>query len=75
MRKIKIVADSSANMLRLKQVAFAAAPLKVITDFREFADDDTLNTKEMVATAAIIISILIGFKNLSFRHTSHVTLN
>ena len=48
MRKIKIVADSSANMLRLKQVAFAAAPLKVITDFREFADDDTLNTKEMV---------------------------
>ena len=30
-RKIKIVADSSANILKLDKVAFASAPLKIIT--------------------------------------------
>ena len=49
MRKIKIVADSSANILKLEKVAFAAAPLKVITDQKEFVDDETLDVEEMVA--------------------------
>ena len=48
MKKIKIVADSSANVLQLKDVAFAAAPLKVITSEREFVDDAALDVGGMV---------------------------
>lgn len=48
MRKIKIVADSSANVLALENIPFAAAPLKVITNEREFVDDANLNVEEMV---------------------------
>lgn len=48
MRKIKIIADSSANILALNKTAFAAAPLKIVTDQREFVDDGTLDVEEMV---------------------------
>jgi DegV family protein with EDD domain len=48
MRKILIAADSSANVLQLSKVAFAAAPLKVIADEREFVDDAALDTSAMV---------------------------
>lgn len=48
MRKIKIVADSSANLLALDKVAFASAPLKVITAEREFVDSAELDVREMV---------------------------
>ena len=47
MRNIKIVADSSANVLNLSHIPFAAAPLKVITDEREFVDDSNLDVDEM----------------------------
>ena len=36
MRKVKIVADSSANVLQLKNVAFAIAPLKVVASRAPF---------------------------------------
>lgn len=49
MRKVKIVADSSANVLELQNIPFAAAPLKVITNEREFVDDNTLNVDAMVS--------------------------
>lgn len=48
MRNIKIVADSSANLLTLEQFSFASAPLKIITNEREFVDDATLDMGEMV---------------------------
>ena len=48
MRKMKIVADSSANLQTLEQTAFAAAPLKIITAEREFVDDRHLDVEEMV---------------------------
>ncbi len=48
MRTIKIVADSSANLLKLDKTPFACAPLKVITEGQEFVDDETLNIDEMV---------------------------
>lgn len=48
MRKIKIVADSSANVQELQRVEFAVAPLKVITAEREFVDDCHLDVEEMV---------------------------
>lgn len=49
MRKTMIVADSSADMLQLQEVPFAAAPLKIVTDTREFVDDAALDVEQMVA--------------------------
>ena len=48
MKKIKIVADSSANLLTLDNCDFAAAPLKIITNEKEFTDDAALCVDEMV---------------------------
>ena len=48
MRNVKIVADSSANLLTLEKTAFAVAPLKVITNAREFVDDEALDVEDMV---------------------------
>ena len=48
MRTVKIVADSSANLMELKSVAFDAAPLKIMTAEREFVDDRNLNLDEMI---------------------------
>lgn len=48
MRKIKIVADSSANVLSLDRVAFASAPLKIITADQEFVDTAELDVSSMV---------------------------
>lgn len=48
MRNVRIVADSSANVLKRQNVPFAAAPLKVITNEREFIDDDALDVEGMV---------------------------
>ena len=49
MRTVKIVVDSSANLMELKTVAFDAAPLKIITAQREFVDDRNLDLDEMIA--------------------------
>lgn len=49
MRNVKIVADSSANILKLQNVPFASAPLKVITDEKEFVDDQALDVGAMVS--------------------------
>ncbi len=48
MRKIRIVADSSANIVTLGRVAFASAPLKIITTEREFVDDAMLDVDGMI---------------------------
>lgn len=48
MRTIKIVADSSCDLFQLKYTDFSTAPMKVITANREFIDDTTLDTSEMV---------------------------
>lgn len=49
MRKIKIVADSSANVLALQNIDFAVAPLKIIASDQEFVDDAALDAEAMVA--------------------------
>lgn len=45
--KIKIVADSSANMLTLDGVDFESAPLKISTTERDFTDNASLDVEEM----------------------------
>ena len=49
MRKTRIVADSSCDLFELKHTDFACAPMKVVTEEKEFADDENLNVGEMVA--------------------------
>lgn len=48
MRKIKIVSDSSGDIFEMSDVDYAYAPLKVITDEREFVDDESLDVDGMV---------------------------
>ena len=45
---VKIVADSSANLPTLAGIRYASVPLKIVTDEKEYVDDDTLNTEQMV---------------------------
>lgn len=47
-RNVKIVCDSSSDMLELDGVDFASAPLKIITAKREYKDDAGLDVCEMV---------------------------
>ncbi len=48
MEKFKIIADSSADIFSLSGIPFDVAPLKIITDEKEFTDNKDLNLKEMV---------------------------
>lgn len=45
--EIKIVADSSADLLSLEGINFCSAPLKIITNEREFIDNENLNVEDM----------------------------
>ena len=47
MRKLKIVADSSCDLLSLERVDFAYAPMKIHTDQREFTDNAALDVRAM----------------------------
>lgn len=46
--KIKIVTDSAANMIDLEGVAFESAPLKIVTDQKEYVDNADLDIEAMV---------------------------
>lgn len=48
LKKIKIVADSSGDVLKLSDVPFESTPLKIITTEKEYVDDESLNVFEMV---------------------------
>ena len=47
MRNIKIVSDSSSDLLMLDNIEFASSPMKIITAKREFVDEENLNLDEM----------------------------
>ena len=48
MRKIKIVTDSSSDILTVEGVEFESAPLKIVTTEKIYIDDATLDVEEMV---------------------------
>ena len=48
MKKIKIVADSSSDVLSFDAVSFASVPLKIIVGERRFSDDASLNLTDMI---------------------------
>lgn len=58
MPDFKIIADSSADLKELSNVAFASAPLKIITAEKEFVDDKNLDLSAM-------INFLLGYKGKS----------
>ncbi len=47
-RNVRIVADSAADLLALPDIPFASVPLKIITDQKEYVDDDRLSVERMV---------------------------
>jgi len=47
MRKIRIVSDSSSDVLKLDHADFSFSPMKIITSEREFVDDKDLDVEEM----------------------------
>ena len=49
MDQIRIVADSSCDLLTLPGVDFVSVPLTIRTDTEEFCDDAALDVGEMVA--------------------------
>ena len=51
-KKVKIVADSSADIRELEGIDFSSAPLKIITSEHEYVDDDTLDVALMVEQLA-----------------------
>ncbi len=44
----KIVMDSSGDVLKLDGIDYANVPLKIVTDGREFVDDENIDVPEMV---------------------------
>ena len=46
--KIKIIGDSASNLYTLTDVEYECAPLKIITDEKEYVDDANLNIAAMV---------------------------
>lgn len=46
--KVKIVADSACDLVALDGVDFTVAPLKIITDNKEYIDDTSLDVEKMV---------------------------
>lgn len=48
LKSVKIVADSSCDLVSLKGVDFAVAPLKIITNEKEYVDNKDLDVKAMV---------------------------
>lgn len=50
---IKIVADSSADTLALEGVSFSFAPLKIVTDDKEYIDTTDLDVEKMVTELSI----------------------
>ena len=48
LNKVKIIADSSADIPEVSGIGFESVPLKIITAEKEYVDDQKLDVKEMV---------------------------
>lgn len=46
--KIKIVADSSSNVLNIEGISYSSVPLTIITNEKEYVDDENLDVNQMV---------------------------
>ena len=48
MSKVRFIADSSADLLKIKDVDFVSVPLTISTSERSFIDDERLDTHELL---------------------------
>jgi DegV family protein with EDD domain len=48
LENVKIVADSSSDVLKMEGIPFASAPLKIVTAEKEYVDDENLDVAGMV---------------------------
>ena len=48
LNEVKIVADSSSDIVKMNKVAFSSAALKIITSNKEYIDNDELNVEAMI---------------------------
>lgn len=46
--KVRIVADSSADLYTSEERGIVSVPLKLVTDVKEYVDDDNINVAQMV---------------------------
>ena len=46
--KVKIVCDSSVDLTEMQGIAFSSVPLKIITDHKEYIDDEDVDVEAMV---------------------------
>jgi fatty acid-binding protein DegV len=46
--KIKIVSDSSCNIINLEGISFESVPLTIVTENKEYVDDSNLDVNQMV---------------------------
>lgn len=51
--EFKIVADSSSDILFLEDIPFSSAPLKIITEEKEYVDNEALDVKNMIEQLSI----------------------
>ena len=51
--KIRIVADSSADLVTLEDKSIVSVPMKIMTDAKEYVDDDRLDVKVMTDELAV----------------------
>lgn len=49
MKNVKIIADSSANLLEISDIAFESIPMKIITHEKEYTDNSALDTEKTVS--------------------------
>ena len=47
-RKVRVISDSSADLLALAHVPYVSVPLKIITAQKEYVDNDRLSVERMV---------------------------
>lgn len=50
--RYKIIADSSADLMALDNCNYSSVPLKIITDQKEYIDDNALNVEGMITDLA-----------------------
>ena len=77
--KMKIVADSSANLLALPDIDFGIVPLHVIVGENDYVDDDKIDLTAMqkdlssykgkTSTSSPIITLEVGFSIVTLAST------
>lgn len=70
MNRIRIVADSSCDLITLDEVSFVSVPLTIRTETQEFRDDASLDVETMVDIQRAICWGFIMAENLSDQRTA-----